>query len=184
VFWLPLMDRLERRLPFTIAVVFLAIGLVLRYDILRLNLGRDAWFTMLAFWFFALGWAAAKATTTLQRVAVTLALVVALHGYFDSTLREVMVMAGLALLIWVSTIRCASALTVAVGVLAEASLYTYLVHYQVYALFDGHPALGVIASLAVGVLLTYVVTVLRRWLGGRFNSARSDVPPKSTVSRR
>ncbi|MBY0285998.1 MAG: AMP-binding protein [Mycobacteriaceae bacterium] len=182
--WLPLMDRLERRRPFTIAVVFLVIGLALRYDVLGMNLGRDAWFTMLAFWFFAIGWAAAKATTTLQRVAVTVALIVALHGYFDSTLREVMVMAGLALLIWVPTIRCPSALTVGVGVIAEASLYTYLVHYQVYALFDGHPALGVLASLTVGVLLTFVVTVLRRWLRGRFSSLRSDTSTRSsTVSQ-
>ena len=68
--------------------------------------------------------------------------------------------------------------------LAEASLYTYLVHYQVYALFDGHPALGVLASLALGVLLTYVVTVLRRWLRGRFGSLRSDTSPRSsTVSQ-
>ncbi len=177
VFWLPFMDRLERRLPFTVAVVFLVIGLALRYDILGLNLDRDAWFTMLAFWFFAIGWAASKTTTTLQRVAVTLALVVSLHGYFDSTLREVTVMGGLLVLIWVPTIRCPSALTVTAGVLAEASLYTYLVHYQVYAMFDGHPALGVLASLAVGVLLTYVVTVLRRWLLGRFSSLRSVAVP-------
>ena len=33
--------------------------------------GHDAWFTVLAFWFFAVGWAAAKASTTLQRAAVT-----------------------------------------------------------------------------------------------------------------
>ena len=164
-------------------MVFLVIGLALRYDILEMNLGREAWFTMLAFWFFALGWAAAKAKTMLQRVGVTLALVIVLHGYFDSALREVMVMAGLALLIWVPTIRCPSALTVAVGVLAEASLYTYLVHYQVYALFEGRPALGVTASLAVGVLLTYVVTVLRRWIRGRFGSLRSNAPPTSTVSQ-
>lgn len=184
VFWLPLMDRLERRLPFTVAVVFLVIGLALRYDILGLHLGRDAWFTMLAFWFFAIGWAAAKATTSLQRVAVSVALIVSLHGYFDTTLRDVMVMAGLLLLIWVPTIRCPSALMVVVGVLAEASLYTYLVHYQVYAMFDGHPALGVLASLAVGVLLTYVVTVLRRWLRGRFGPLRSEVSSrKSTVSQ-
>ncbi|MGZ8812872.1 MAG: AMP-binding protein [Mycobacterium sp.] len=180
VFWLPLMDRLERRLPFTVAVVFLVIGLALRYDILGLNLGRDAWFTMLAFWFFAIGWAASKATTTLQRVAVSVAMIVSLQGYFDTTLRDVMVMAGLLLLIWVPTIRCPSALTVAVGVVADASLYTYLVHYQVYALFGGHPAIGVLASLAVGVLLTYVVTVLRRWLRGRFSSLRSDVSPRSS----
>ncbi|MGZ5392504.1 MAG: AMP-binding protein [Mycobacterium sp.] len=180
VFWLPLMDRLERRLPFTVAVLLLVIGLALRYDILGLNLGRDAWFTMLAFWFFAIGWAASKATTTLQRVAVSVAMIVSLQGYFDTTLRDVMVMAGLLLLIWVPTIRCPSALTVAVGVLADASLYTYLVHYQVYALFGGYPAIGVLASLAVGVLLTYVVTVLRRWLRGRFSSLRSDVSPRSS----
>jgi acyl-CoA synthetase (AMP-forming)/AMP-acid ligase II len=184
VFWLPLMDRLERRLPFTVAVVFLVIGLALRYDILGLNLGEDAWFTMLAFWFFAVGWAASKATTTLQRAAVSVALIVSLHGYFDTTLRDAMVTAGLLLLIWVPTIRCPSALTVAIGVLAEASLYTYLVHYQVYGLFGGHPAIGVLASLAVGVLLTYVVTVLRRWLRGRFSSLRSDTSARSsTVSQ-
>ena len=41
VFWLPLMDRLERRLPFAVAVVFLVIGLALRYDMLGLGLGRE-----------------------------------------------------------------------------------------------------------------------------------------------
>ncbi len=59
---------------------FLRRGLALRYDILGLNLGRDAWFTMLAFWFFAIGWAAAKASTTLQRAAVTVVLIVACTG--------------------------------------------------------------------------------------------------------
>jgi hypothetical protein len=93
--------------------------------------------------------------------------------------RELMVMGGLLLLIWLPTIRCPSALTVVVGVLAEASLYTYLVHYQVYAMFDGHPAVGVLASLAMGVLLTYLVTVLRRWLRGRFSTLRSDASRES-----
>jgi acyl-CoA synthetase (AMP-forming)/AMP-acid ligase II len=177
LFWLPAMDRMERRWPFAVAAVFLAVGLALRYDILGLNLGRDAWFTMLAFWFFAIGWAAAKASTTLQRIAVMVALIVSLHGYFDSTLREALVLGGLALLIWLPTIRCPAALTVVAGILAEASLYTYLVHYQVYALFPGHSALGVIASIAVGVLLTYVVTVLRRRLRGRIGALRSTAVP-------
>ena len=65
VCWLPVVDRLERQWPFAFAVAFLAAGLALRYDILGLHLGRDAWFTVLAFWFFAVGWAAAKASTTL-----------------------------------------------------------------------------------------------------------------------
>lgn len=161
LFWLPGLDRLERQRPFAVAVGFLVVGLALRYDVLGLGLGREAWFTMLAFWFFAIGWAAAKASTTLQRAAVTAVLAVALHGYFGSTLREAMVLGGLVLLIWLPTIRCPVALTTVAGILAEASLYTYLVHYQVYPLFPGHPVVGVVASLAVGVLLTYLLTLLR-----------------------
>ncbi|BBY79180.1 AMP-binding protein [Mycolicibacterium pulveris] len=173
LFWLPGLDRLERQRPFAVAVAFLVVGLALRYDVLGLGLGREAWFTMLAFWFFAIGWAAAKASTTLQRAAVTAVLAVALHGYFGSTLREAMVLGGLVLLIWLPTLRCPVGLTTVAGVLAEASLYTYLVHYQVYELFPRHPMLGVIASLAVGVLLTYLLTLLR----SRFSS------PKGTFGR-
>ena len=161
VFWVPAMDRLERLHPFAVAIGFLALGLALRYDLLGLNLGREAWFTMLAFWFFAIGWAAAKASTTLQRVAVTLVLIVAMHGYFDSTLREALVIGGLVLLIWLPTVRCPSPLTVATGILAEASLYIYLVHYQVYAPFGDYRLLGVVVSVVVGVLLTQLVSVLR-----------------------
>ncbi|WP_197415511.1 AMP-binding protein [Mycobacterium sp. IS-1590] len=181
LFCIPAVDRVERRRPFALAVVFLVSGLALRYDVLGLEMGRDAWFTMLAFWFFAIGWAASKAGTTLQRVLLTVVLAVALYGYFDSTLRELLVFGGLALVIWLPTIRCPAALTVAAGVLAEASLYIYLVHYQVYAMFPGHPAVGVIASLAVGILLTYLVTMTRRLLRVRRRqsaSARLNPAPR------
>jgi acyl-CoA synthetase (AMP-forming)/AMP-acid ligase II len=160
---IPAADRLERQRPFAFAAAFLAVGLALRYDILDLNLGREAWFTVFAFWFFAAGWTAAKASTTWQRAAVTVVLIVGLHGYFGSALRVALVLAGLVLLIWLPAIRCPAALTVFAGIVAEASLYTYLTHYQVYALFDGlHPLLGVIASIVVGVLVTYLVTALRK----------------------
>jgi hypothetical protein len=163
--WLPTVDRLERRQPFVFAVAFLAAGLALRYDILGLHLGSDAWYTVLAFWFFAVGWAAAKASTTLQRAAVTVVLIIGLHGYFDSTEREMLVLAGFALLIWLPALRCPPAATVVAGVIAEASLYIYLTHYQVYPLFGGHRLLGVVASVVVGVLLTQLVSVLRWRLG-------------------
>lgn len=172
VFWLPLADRLERQWPFTVAMAFLAVGLALRYDILGLGLGRDAWFTMLAFWFFAVGWAAAKAATNWQRAVVTTVLAVGLYGYFDNPVRGAIVLVGLVLLIWVPTIRCPAAVTAVAGTLAEASLYTYLVHYQVYELFEGHPAIGVAASLAVGVALTRAVTAVRRRLADRTTQPR------------
>ena len=163
VFLIPAVDRLERRSPFAFAAVLLAVGMALRYDVLELNLGRDAWFTMLAFWFFAAGWAAAKASTPWQRTLVTAVLAVGLYGYFDNTLREAMVLAGLALLIWLPAIRCPAAFTLAAGIIAEASLYTYLTHYQVIQLFKGiHPLLGVTASIIVGVAVTYLATLLRK----------------------
>ena len=167
VFWLPAVDRLERRHSFTVSLAFLVAGLALRFDVLGLNLGRDAWFTLLTFWFFAAGWAAAKATTTRQRALVTVALIVGLHGYFGSDLREALVLAGLTLLIWLPALRCPSVIAVGAGIVAEASLYIYLTHYQVYPLFGDHRVIGMIASIAFGVAITAAVTLLRKQLRDR-----------------
>jgi hypothetical protein len=100
----------------------------------------------------------------LQRAVVTAVLIVSLHGYFDRTERELLVLTGFALLIWLPALRCLPAATVVAGVIAEASLYIYLTHYQVYPLLKGHPLLGVLASVVVGVLVTQLVSVLRRRL--------------------
>jgi hypothetical protein len=64
-----LADRWKRRWPFGFAAAFLAFGLALGYDVCGLGPGREAWFTVLAFWYFAIGWAAAKATAAWQRAA-------------------------------------------------------------------------------------------------------------------
>lgn len=175
VCWLPGVDRWERLRPFGFAAAFLTFGLILRYDLAGFGLGREAWFTVLAFWFFAAGWAAAKATNTWQRALVTVALAVGLPGYFGSSHREALVLAGFALLIWMPALRCPTVVTAVCGVLAEASLYIYLTHYQVYPLFDGHPAIGVPASLIVGVVLTYLLTAVRKWWTSR--SIRHAVEP-------
>lgn len=170
---LPGADRWERRRPFAFAAALLALGLALRYDLPGFGLGREAWFTVLAFWFFAAGWAAAKATATWQRVIVTVVLMVGLHGYFGNTGRETLVMAGLALLIWLPAVRCPAPVAIGCGLLAEASLYTYLTHYQVYPLFGDHRVVGVVAALIVGITLTYVVNVARKQFAG--NSVRQPV---------
>ncbi|MEH3143381.1 MAG: non-ribosomal peptide synthetase [Mycobacterium kyogaense] len=171
--WLPVVDRVERRYPFAFAAAFLAVGMALRYDVLGIGLGRDAWFTMLAFWFFAAGWAAAKASTHLQRLAVTAVLVVGVHGYFGSTVRELLVTVGLVLLIWLPAVRCPAAVAVAAGAVAEASLYIYLTHFQVYPLFGTHKLYGVIASIVIGIALTAVITQIRHRMRDRRITKRS-----------
>jgi len=162
--FIPAVDRLERHWPFAFAMGFLFLGLVLRYDIAGLEMGREAWFGLLAFWFFAVGWAAAKADTVWQRAVVSVVALLALYGYFGSGQREALVGAGLMLLIWLPALRCPTPLAVTAGVIAEASLYTYLTHFQIYPVFDA-PLAGVIASLLVGVVLTWLVTTLRRRIG-------------------
>ncbi|MCH9728879.1 MAG: AMP-binding protein [Actinomycetia bacterium] len=161
LFWVPAVDRLERRHSFTLAAAFLAFGMALRFDVPGLGLGSDAWFTVLTFWFFAAGWAAAKATTNRQRALVTAVLIVGLHGYFGSDLREALVFVGFTLLVWLPAVRCPSVIAAGAGILAEASLYIYLTHYQVYPLSGTHRAIGMIAAIAVGVMITAAVTLLR-----------------------
>lgn len=181
VCWTPIGDRWERRWPFAFAVAFVVLGLSLRYDVFGFDLGHEAPFSMLAFWFFAIGWAVAKSSTIWQRAAVTAVLAVGLVGYFGEPHRELLVFAGLALLIWLPSIRCPSALTATAGVIAEASLITYLVHYQVYPLLGEHRLLGVIASVLVGIVLSRLVTLARKQLHRR---RVTPVKPAPALARR
>lgn len=153
IFAIPALDRIERRYPFALAMAFLVLGLVLRYDLPGFRLGHQAWFTFLAFWFFAAGWAAGKASDNWQRLAVTGVLLVSVPGYFDSPLREGLVLCGFLLLIWAPTVRAPDPLPRAAAILAEASLFIYLTHFQVDELLDGHPVLALAAALLVGILI-------------------------------
>jgi hypothetical protein len=172
---IPLVDRAERRAPYAFATAFLACGVALRFDVFGFHLGNEAWFTYLTFWFFAAGWAAVKARTNWHRIALTVVVIACTVGYFDDQLREIMVLTGLLLLIWLPTVRWPAPLAVLVGVLAEASLYTYLTHFQVYPLFGEHRLLGVIAALTVGVLVTVSVNYVRRAWSRKSHGARAGV---------
>lgn len=165
--WVPAVDRLERRRPFAFALVFLAAGVALRYDAPGPDIGKDAWFSMLAFWFFAVGWAVAKSSTAWQRAAITVLLAVGLYGYFGDHVREALVFGGIAVMIWLPSIRCPVLLTGVVAALADASLYIYLTHFQVYPLFGEHRLLGVLAALAFGVVLAQTMARLRSGLSHR-----------------
>jgi hypothetical protein len=107
---------------------------------------------------------------------VTLVLIVSLHGYFDDAHREMLVLAGFVLLIWLPAIRCPAWCTIVAGTVAEASLYTYLTHYQIYPLFDAHPLLGVIAAILVGILITRLVDASRTWFRERSVTTEASVP--------
>lgn len=81
--------------------------------------------------------------------------------YFDSTLRDITVAAGILLLMWVPALPVPAALRRVTGWLAAASLYIYLTHWLVYpVLLPLNPVLAVVGSLVLGV----GYWALRRWL--------------------
>jgi hypothetical protein len=152
----PAVDRLERRLPFGLPMLVMGLGLVTRYGLLP---GVDLPTPAVAFWLFALGWAAAKATGRWQRLLVTLAVVATVPGFFGNLQREAVMIVGLLLMIWVSRVPSTAQLNRVAGLLAGSSLYIYLTHWQVYPhLSEVSPPLAVAASLAAGIVYGAVVT--------------------------
>ncbi|EID81309.1 2-succinylbenzoate--CoA ligase [Rhodococcus sp. T7] len=169
VLYIPLVDRIERRHPFWFAMGFVAIGLLTRYGLVDVDDSRNRILTAsVVFWLFALGWAAAKSTTIWQRLWVTAVVVATVPGFFfGETRREIIVVGGLCLLVWLKSVPCPMVLSRVAGVLASASLYIYLTHFQVYLpLRDDHPWLALALSIVVGILywraVTFVLGLCRR----------------------
>ncbi|MFJ4013482.1 hypothetical protein [Streptomyces sp. NPDC090026] len=146
-------DRAERCFPYGLPLAIAAAGLLTRYDLLGLperSLMPDA---VTVFWLFALGWAAAKAATVRQRLLVTALTLATVPGFFPGEpMREALIVAGFALLVWVPALPSHERLNRLAGALATASLYVYLTHWQIYPLIDGFSRhLAFLASLVFGV---------------------------------
>jgi acyl-CoA synthetase (AMP-forming)/AMP-acid ligase II len=162
---IPAFDRAERRWPFAIAMAVVAVGLVFRFEIVDFGIP----YTMPVLWLFALGWAASRAAMWWQRGLVLLVALVAIPGFFDSVQRNAVIAAGVALLILVPHLRVPGPLARVGGVLASASLAIYLVHWEVWPLFDGwYGVPSLVASLAAGIGLWLAVSrgpgiVARAW---------------------
>lgn len=169
----PFVDALQRREPFWFALGVVALTLVFRYQSFGLYPKAEVPFSPLACWFFALGWAAAKATTIWQRLLVSAVLLVSVPGYFGVIDRERLVMAGLLLLIWLPAVRVPALIAGAAAILADSSLFVYLLHWQVYPLFGQHHVLALLASLGAGVLGARMVAGVRRLSAKRAIAKRS-----------
>jgi hypothetical protein len=150
----PAFDRLERRHPFALPMGLVAVGLMTRYAVLVPDAGpyRGANAYVLL-WLFATGWAAARASGWAQRALVSAVPVLTLPGFWPTMPgRELTIILGVLLLIWLPTVPVPSPAVRVVSAVATASLFTYLTHFAVYphvmALSSG---LAVVASLAAGL---------------------------------
>lgn len=166
----PWVDRLERRwsfwLPFGLAVA----ALVTRYDVVRLFDGDYIHRGHVLFWLFALGWAAVKASTSRHRLLVSAVVSATVPGFFEGGqhVREAVIVAGMLLLVWVPTVRMPAPLARVSGVLAAASLYIYLCHWQIYPAYEFRlPWLATLLSLSAGIAFWLVASRVTAYVESR-----------------
>ena len=189
---IPAVDRWERRWPFAFPVALVGLGLLTRYAVLVPDAGpyRGANAYVLV-WLFATGWAAARASTTRQRVLVSAIPVLTVPGFWPSMPgREVTIIVGLLVLIWFPTARVPGLVGRAASQVATASLFVYLTHFVVYPRIMGTSSvLAMACCLVVGIaycrLWTWLeATVRRDWRSRPAVRRGSPTPITSGVPTR
>lgn len=165
-------SRLERRGPLRFAWAVFGVALLARVVSEQVMVEPSNRMAVLgAVWFIALGWVIAKSQTRLQRAAASVATVVTVWGFFDNPQRELIVICLVLVLTWVPTIPVPGAFRGAIvrviTVIANASLFIYLLNFQVLLAFGPDIRwLKAVVMIAAGVAAwqgyTWLLGVLRR----------------------
>ncbi len=155
----PAVDRWERRHPLGLPLTLLAVGLCTRVGLVDLGPGPDLTQSAAAvLWLFALGWGAARVTGRSGRALLTVAALLLVPGFFGQRSHEAVVLVGLLLLVWRTTVPLPRVLLPTrpvLGALAAASLWVYLVQWQVLDLMVGAPRVLVLVACLVAGLLAH-----------------------------
>ncbi|MBA3781540.1 MAG: AMP-binding protein [Nocardioides sp.] len=160
----PWLAHWQHRHRFRTALAVVAVALTVRLVDSGVHAGPlQRYSTLTVLWCLALGWAVAEARTVAQRATVAVVTIVATVGFFGDLGREVLVATGILLLMHRGGVVLPRLVSDAVGLLAGASLWIYLTHWQVYPGLEaaGHPVLAVAASLVVGIAATWAYDRLR-----------------------
>ncbi|BAN01831.1 AMP-binding protein [Ilumatobacter coccineus] len=156
----------ERRAPFAFALGVLAITWLFRFDVIALGGSYNYLFrTHTVASFVALGWLAYRSTTNVQRLVATAATVATSVGYFGQTDREWRIIVMVTALIWIPRISLPTPVARVVGVMAAASMWTFLVHWQVWPLFTPwlDDRVAYLLTMATGVVVWRVAVLIGRW---------------------
>ncbi len=167
----PALDRLERRSPYRFALVLALAALAFRWSWSGLEAGPTNRYTIgLAAWFLLLGWLANRADSRRRRGTVVALAAVGVFGFFGDPLREAVVVAGIALLVLVPSVRVPRRLVGPLSVIASASLFVYLTHWQVYPHLEHRvPLAATVLSFAVGIGYWWLARPVLRGVGRRLH---------------
>lgn len=170
----PAIDRWERRAPFGFALTAVVVLLALRYAWVGLEAGTTERYTPgLVAWLFAAGWLVQRAGSPGRRWLAVGVVAVGMVGFFGEPWRELFVVVGVAVLAAAPVVRVPALLGQVVGVVASASLFVYLTHWQVYPhLEDNYPLAATVSSFAVGIAVWWVTKPLMRRLAVGIQTSR------------
>lgn len=149
----PAVGRAWRRDAWRVAAVVTGLALIPRFVIIGTSDAPQQLTMPTTFWLVALGVAGACADTRRRRlVTVGLAVVGGATFFPDDPLRNATVLAGIFALVLVPQLRLPALVVPAISVFAAASLYVYLVQFQVLSLFEDN-LVETLAALTVGLLV-------------------------------
>src|SRR6478609_2482696 len=142
------------------------------------------WFLEAVLWLVAIGWAAQVAASRRQRLLLSAVVALTLPGFMGDPVREATIAAGLLLVVWVRTIPVPRLLVPVLAVLASASLYIYLTHFEVYRA-TGVPLVNLGLGLGLGLATWCVTARLTARLGTwRLRHRTTTHPPGSRLTPR
>lgn len=131
VFTVPALRRWEQRHSYAFALTLLGLTLALRFTVDGDFFARNMT-TIGAAWFVALGWLAQRSPALWQKCLVVVVVVAMVPGRMEDLSREIVVIAGMILLLSLSRVPVPRGLLTPVSLLASASLAIYLTHYAVF----------------------------------------------------
>jgi acyl-CoA synthetase (AMP-forming)/AMP-acid ligase II len=163
---IPAVDRFERRHPFALPMLIATVGLVFVFKIFAIPGQTDPQRSYACLFLFAYGWAAARARTRREQWIVTAFVLGTVWTFVPGVPRTAYIMLGILALIWVQQVRVPAWVAQVAGVLAGASLWIYLVHWEVFPSIEGTSRLlATLAGLAAGIVVHQSLTQVPRLLG-------------------
>jgi surface polysaccharide O-acyltransferase-like enzyme len=180
---IPAVRRLERRWPYWFGFALLAGSVALRLDWAQFGDWTNVRFrTHSVAWIFVLGWLVQRSSQWWQRVLTMGACVALVPGFFHNAPREWFIVAALAVLVWFRDLPFPRWSVRPVGVLAGASMWIYVTHFQFWPVmvdaFGRQPAYlatigaGVVVSVAVDTAVAHILRE-RSWATSRRSLART-----------
>ncbi|PID96319.1 MAG: hypothetical protein CSA84_05840 [Actinomycetales bacterium] len=189
VFAIPRVAKWYQSKPWTTAMALTLIAIIPKTWAVLAGLPRTEYLPWVAAWLFTLGIAIAHARTWWQKLVSLVVLGVGMYQFFEPTYyrpdRYLYVIAAIVALTLIANVRIPRPLAVPAHHLASASLFIYILQFDLFNVMD-RLGLGadpwvrcigaVLLATAIWLIFDQIVTVVSRRLHSRRNTRATSAP--------